>query len=78
MTTKAATDIFAQKVTVCGSCLTVACLNGEFPCAQHKTAGTVQRAVADLLARHREHPRYWQLENDAEIRRIFERRDREA
>jgi hypothetical protein len=46
-------------VTVCDKCLTASCWNYEFVCEEYRTAGTVERTVAELMALGREHPDNW-------------------
>jgi len=46
-------------ITVCSACLQASCWQGEFYCDQYKTAGTVEKTVAELTKLNREHPSYW-------------------
>lgn len=46
-------------VTVCASCLRAACWQGEFYCDDYRTAGTVDKTVAELRALALEHPDFW-------------------
>lgn len=77
-TGSAPSDILTREVTVCANCLTAACWQGEFYCEKYKTADITQKTVRELLSLHLEHPSYWVLEDDGEIRRIYEERDRQA
>ncbi len=49
-----------RTVTVCGACLQASCWQGEFYCDDYKTAGTVEKTVAELRALNLEHPSYWE------------------
>lgn len=51
-----------RKVTVCSACLTASCWHGAFYCDDYKTAGTVEKTVAELRALDLEHPTYWTLD----------------
>lgn len=46
-------------VTVCSACLQASCWWGEFYCDEYKTAGTVDKTVAELKALNLEHPDHW-------------------
>lgn len=49
-----------QKVTVCDNCFRASCWHGEFYCDEAKTAGTVEKTVAELRAgNYGEHESYW-------------------
>lgn len=54
------------KITVCDSCLTAACWQGEFYCQDFKTAGTCDLPVSRLLKLKREHPDWWRKDPRAE------------
>lgn len=50
-----------KTVTVCDKCFRACCWHGEFMCDGARTAGTVERTVAELrTANHGEHEEYWQ------------------
>lgn len=49
-------------ITVCSSCLQATCWQGLFYCDNYKSAGTVEKSVAELTELNLEHPSYW--END--------------
>ena len=57
----------SDTVTVCSSCLTAACWQGEFYCENYKTAGTVEMEVGKLKKLKLEDPHYWR--RDLEQRR---------
>lgn len=47
-------------VTVCDKCLRACCWQGEFMCDDARTAGTVERTVAQLReGQYGEHEDYW-------------------
>ena len=47
-------------VTVCSSCLCASCWQGMFYCDYYRTAGTVEKTVAELRELNREHPSYYE------------------
>lgn len=49
-------------ITVCSACLQATCWQGLFYCDDYKSAGTVEKSVAELKTLNLEHPSYW--END--------------
>ena len=50
----------AHKVTVCDKCFRASCWQGEFMCEDARTAGTVEKTVAELRAGNfGEHEHYW-------------------
>jgi len=53
-----------RTVTVCAACLTASCWQYVFLCDKHKTAGTVQKTVAELRALGREHHSYWKSDEE--------------
>ena len=48
-----------RRVTVCAACLQASCWQGAFYCDEAKTAGTVEKTVAQLQGMNLEHPDYW-------------------
>lgn len=46
-------------ITVCSSCLTASCWQGEFYCGEYKTAGTREMTVAAARSLNRENPCQW-------------------
>lgn len=46
-------------VTVCSRCLRASCWQGQFYCDDAKSAGTVEKTVAELEKVGREHASYW-------------------
>ncbi len=52
-------DMSDDVITVCDNCLTASCWLGEFYCEQYKTAGTVEKTVAELKELNLEHSDYW-------------------
>ena len=55
----------ARRVTVCGACLQASCWQGLFYCGEYRTAGTVEKTVAELRALNLEHADYWELTEGA-------------
>jgi hypothetical protein len=51
-------------VTVCSACLTASCWQYVFLCDKHKSAGTVQKTVAQLRALGLEHHSYWKSDEE--------------
>jgi hypothetical protein len=49
----------SRMVWVCSACLTAACWNGEFYCAEYRTAGIQQMTARKLRKLAREHPSHW-------------------
>lgn len=49
-----------RTVTVCDACLQASCWQGEFYCDDYKTAGTVEKTVAELKALNLENAEYWE------------------
>lgn len=49
----------SRLVAVCNKCLMATCWQGTFMCDDAKTAGTVEKTVAELEKLGREHPSYW-------------------
>ena len=57
-------------VTVCDACLRACCWQGEFMCADARTAGTVERTVGELRqGKHGEHESYWNIDSNTGMRR---------
>lgn len=51
----------ARKVTVCDKCFRACCWQGEFMCDAARTAGTVDKTIAELRAGDfGEHEHYWE------------------
>lgn len=50
------------QITVCASCLTAACWQGEFYCQEFKTANITDLPVKRLRKMAREHPHYWEYD----------------
>ena len=48
-----------RTVTVCSACLQASCWQGAFYCDEYKTAGTVEKTIAELKKLALEHPSYW-------------------
>lgn len=49
-----------RKVTVCSACLRACCWQGTFMCDAARTAGTVEKTIAELRAgKHGESSDYW-------------------
>ena len=46
-------------VTVCDKCLRASCWHGEFMCDDARSAGTVQKTVAQLRSLRLEHPHHF-------------------
>jgi hypothetical protein len=51
-----------KTITVCDKCKRSSCWQGEYVCDDHKTAGTLQMTVEELLELDLEHPNYWEIE----------------
>ena len=59
----------ARLVTVCDSCLRACCWQGEFFCGEffcedYKTAGTIEKAIAELIELGLEHSDWWKEERE--------------
>lgn len=48
-----------RKITVCDSCLMACCWQGQMYCDNAKSAGTVDKTLAELHSLNREHPSWW-------------------
>ncbi len=48
-----------NKVTVCDVCLTAGCWQGIFMCEKARSAGTIEKTIAELKKLALEHPDYW-------------------
>lgn len=66
-TTEVDPDPKSRKVTVCSRCLTASCWHGVFMCDDSKTAGTVERTVAELDALGREHSSHYTVERVRDV-----------
>ena len=55
-----AADSVTKLITVCDKCLRASCWHGEFMCDEARSAGTVEKTVAELTLLDREHPSYWE------------------
>lgn len=51
-------------VTVCDQCQQASCWQGIFMCDNARSAGTVEKTVAELRSLNLEHPSYWETSND--------------
>lgn len=51
-----------RTVTVCDQCLRASCWKGLFMCDENRTAGTVDKTVAELRELDREHSDRWSAE----------------
>lgn len=61
------TEDDSRLVTVCDACLQATCWQGEFYCESYKTAGTVEKTVAELRELGLEHPSWWSEERLARL-----------
>lgn len=58
MTTQKGDD--TRLVTVCSACFRASCWQGEFYCEEYRSAGTVDKTIAELRAgQHGESEHYW-------------------
>lgn len=51
-------------VTVCNSCLTAACWQGQFYCDNYRRAGTTEKSVGELLRLGKESAYYLEVKSE--------------